>query len=344
MAADTGAAGPALGDAARRRRHGGQRLGLQFLADMLGPAGRAARGHRDHGAGRRLPRRPRGRRLPVSRRPRRRPGAASAASSRRWRTRTATASSPAGSTRSAGSARPGSVGRSAAQPSGTSQLIHHASHPDQNLLHPVGRRGPAGDRPWRRCARAGRRHAERAGADRRSRDRRDRPSVPPPVATFLLTSETEPEAIIDHAGATAPTRCSWSTGSRRGLPAPAGGSAGGQAGPGDPCGRRPARSPRRARCGRLGRRAAPGFRAAGRGRSRILGGTGQTHDWALSRQIVEAVACPVFLAGGLRPGQRRPGDRHRAPVRGRPLHRGAQRRPARPPPSSPRSSPRSQAA
>lgn len=31
-----------------------------------------------------------------------------------------------------------------------------------------------------------------------------------------------------------------------------------------------------------------------------LGGTGATHDWAISRQIVEAVEPPVFLAGGLR--------------------------------------------
>jgi len=30
-----------------------------------------------------------------------------------------------------------------------------------------------------------------------------------------------------------------------------------------------------------------------------LGGTGRTHDWELSRQIVAAVARPVFLAGGL---------------------------------------------
>ncbi len=32
-----------------------------------------------------------------------------------------------------------------------------------------------------------------------------------------------------------------------------------------------------------------------------LGGTGRTHDWSLSRRIVEAVTKPVFLAGGLRP-------------------------------------------
>lgn len=31
-----------------------------------------------------------------------------------------------------------------------------------------------------------------------------------------------------------------------------------------------------------------------------LGGTGRTHDWTISRRIVEAVAVPVFLAGGLK--------------------------------------------
>jgi phosphoribosylanthranilate isomerase len=30
-----------------------------------------------------------------------------------------------------------------------------------------------------------------------------------------------------------------------------------------------------------------------------LGGTGRTHDWAISRSIVEAAQVPVFLAGGL---------------------------------------------
>ena len=32
-----------------------------------------------------------------------------------------------------------------------------------------------------------------------------------------------------------------------------------------------------------------------------LGGTGRTHNWALSRKIVETCGRPVFLAGGLRP-------------------------------------------
>ena len=32
-----------------------------------------------------------------------------------------------------------------------------------------------------------------------------------------------------------------------------------------------------------------------------LGGTGRTHDWALSRRIRESVSVPVFLAGGLKP-------------------------------------------
>lgn len=33
-----------------------------------------------------------------------------------------------------------------------------------------------------------------------------------------------------------------------------------------------------------------------------LGGTGRTHDWSLSAQIVEQSSVPVFLAGGLHPG------------------------------------------
>jgi phosphoribosylanthranilate isomerase len=33
-----------------------------------------------------------------------------------------------------------------------------------------------------------------------------------------------------------------------------------------------------------------------------LGGTGRTHDWSLSRKIREAIEVPLFLAGGLNPG------------------------------------------
>lgn len=32
-----------------------------------------------------------------------------------------------------------------------------------------------------------------------------------------------------------------------------------------------------------------------------LGGTGRTHNWSLSRQIRDSAKCPVFLAGGLKP-------------------------------------------
>ncbi len=32
-----------------------------------------------------------------------------------------------------------------------------------------------------------------------------------------------------------------------------------------------------------------------------LGGTGRTHDWSISRQIVASVGIPVYLAGGLTP-------------------------------------------
>jgi phosphoribosylanthranilate isomerase len=35
--------------------------------------------------------------------------------------------------------------------------------------------------------------------------------------------------------------------------------------------------------------------------ARELGGTGRTHDWALSREIVERSPRPVFLAGGINP-------------------------------------------
>ena len=34
---------------------------------------------------------------------------------------------------------------------------------------------------------------------------------------------------------------------------------------------------------------------------KVLGGTGQVHDWSISRRIIHAVNIPVYLAGGLTP-------------------------------------------
>lgn len=123
--------------------------------------------------------------------------------------------------------------------------------------------------------------------------------VPPPVATFLLTSETRADAIVDHvrrvgtntvqlvdrveAGAYAAIR--------RALPqvkivqvlhvADAG-----------------VVDEARALAG-----AVDAFLLdSGNPNMAVkqLGGTGRVHDWDLSRRIVESVDRPVFLAGGLR--------------------------------------------
>ena len=37
------------------------------------------------------------------------------------------------------------------------------------------------------------------------------------------------------------------------------------------------------------------------GAIKTLGGTGNTHDWSISREIVNSVRIPAFLAGGLTP-------------------------------------------
>jgi phosphoribosylanthranilate isomerase len=125
-------------------------------------------------------------------------------------------------------------------------------------------------------------------------------SVPPPIATFLLTSETRAEAIVDHL-----RRCLTNT----------------------------VQLVDRAEEGAHVeiRRALPHVKIVqvlhvtdenvieeARGLAHTvdaflldsgnpdlavkeLGGTGRVHDWNLSRRIVEAVARPVFLAGGLGP-------------------------------------------
>ena len=57
------------------------------------------------------------------------------------------------------------------------------------------------------------------------------------------------------------------------------------------------------------------------------GATGKTHDWSVSRRLVELSPRPVVLAGGLNPGNVRAAIACRAPPRGRRTHRhrGARR-------------------
>lgn len=121
-------------------------------------------------------------------------------------------------------------------------------------------------------------------------------TVPPPVATFLLTSETDAEAIAAHAAATRPTTVQIV------------------------CHIDPAESARLAQLLPTLRRVqvihvegpqaldliplyAPhvhGFLLdSGRPSAAEFGGTGRAHDWAISAAFVRASPRPVFLAGGL---------------------------------------------
>ena len=126
-------------------------------------------------------------------------------------------------------------------------------------------------------------------------------SVPPPVSRFLLTSRTEADAIVEHARA-----CGVDTVQlvdavavetyaliRAALPylrIVQVLHVEGDASVEDAC------------------RVAPHVHAilldSGRPSAEVreLGGTGRVHDWAISRRVVEAASCPVFLAGGLNPG------------------------------------------
>ncbi|MHA1153654.1 MAG: phosphoribosylanthranilate isomerase [Alphaproteobacteria bacterium] len=125
-------------------------------------------------------------------------------------------------------------------------------------------------------------------------------AAPPAVATFLLTSETEPEAIVDHV-----RRCGTNTvqivdavepaayrALRRAVPAVKIVQVIHVTGP-------EALTEAKA--------LAPSVDAllldSGRpqARKRELGGTGRVHDWSLSQRIVAEVPRPVFLAGGIRP-------------------------------------------
>ena len=123
-------------------------------------------------------------------------------------------------------------------------------------------------------------------------------TVPPPIASFLLTSEHAPEAIIaqqrrcrtntlqlcDHLPVTAYPRI------RAGLPGIALVQVVHVTGP---------------ESVEYAAAAAPHVDAllldSGNPLLAVkqLGGTGRTHDWSLSRRIREAVGVPIFLAGGL---------------------------------------------
>lgn len=123
-------------------------------------------------------------------------------------------------------------------------------------------------------------------------------TVPPPVATFLLTSRTEPEAIVEHVKLCGTNvvqlvdRVPQSVYSRLRSELP---------------------SLRIVQVIHVeGAESIEEVRGlsdsvdaflldSGRPNASIkkLGGTGRTHDWSISRKIVEATARPVFLAGGL---------------------------------------------
>ena len=126
------------------------------------------------------------------------------------------------------------------------------------------------------------------------------PTVPPPVATFLLTSETQSSAIIAQQ-----RRCRVNTIQI--------------------CDRVTADCLRELRAALPGIALVQVVHVTGEesmaeavavadkvdailldsGNQKLavkeLGGTGRTHDWRVSRQIVASVPVPVFLAGGLNP-------------------------------------------
>lgn len=125
-------------------------------------------------------------------------------------------------------------------------------------------------------------------------------SVPPPVARFLLTSETEGGAIVAHVRATGVCTVQIVDDSvgvevyerlREEVPLV-----------------RIVQVVHVVDEGSIGRalEAARHVDAllldSGRPAARELGGTGRRHDWSISRRIVERSGVPVFLAGGLNAG------------------------------------------
>jgi phosphoribosylanthranilate isomerase len=123
--------------------------------------------------------------------------------------------------------------------------------------------------------------------------------VPPPVATFLLTSETDAEAIVAHA-----RRCRTNTLQLVDRIADDVYARLRQALPGIKLVQVIHVAGERSVAEALAAAAHADALLLDSGQPhaviKVLGGTGRVHDWAVSRRIVEAVPCPVFLAGGLR--------------------------------------------
>ncbi len=123
-------------------------------------------------------------------------------------------------------------------------------------------------------------------------------AVPPPIATFLLTSETTVEAITAHHARVATNTIQIVDALREGAYADL---------------RRNLPGVKLVQVIHIqdeaavdeALRIAPQVDAllldSGNPARRELGGTGRVHDWRLSRRIVEQTATPVFLAGGLNP-------------------------------------------
>lgn len=126
-------------------------------------------------------------------------------------------------------------------------------------------------------------------------------SVPPPIATFLLTSEVDARAVVEHVRRTGVNTVQLVDDSTT----PDVYSALRDNAPGV----------RIVQVVHVREQASVGLALAAATRVdallldsgnpvaaiRELGGTGRTHDWRLSREIVERSPIPVFLAGGITP-------------------------------------------